>query len=149
MSDLRDLYQELILDHGKNPRNFRRKDDAPHHARGFNPLCGDQIEIFVTLGADEKVADVCFEGKGCAISTSSASLLTQTLKGKTIDEARVIFERFHELITGTSEPDVDALGKLAVFSGVRDYPNRAKCATLAWHTFIAAIEKQQDPVSTE
>ena len=149
MSDLRDLYQDLILDHGKNPRNFRRKDDAAHHARGFNPLCGDQLELFVTMGDDGKVADVCFEGKGCAISTSSASLLTQTLKGKTIDEARAIFERFHELITGTGEPDVDALGKLAVFSGIRDYPNRAKCATLAWHTFIAAIEKKQDPVSTE
>jgi nitrogen fixation protein NifU and related proteins len=149
MSDLRDLYQELILDHGKSPRNFRALPGASHHAKGYNPLCGDQVEMFVVLGDDGRVADVCFQGKGCAISTSSASLLTQTLKGKTPEEARQLFERFHDLITGTTSPDLEPLGKLAVFSGVRDYPNRAKCATLAWHTFIAALDKKQGPVSTE
>lgn len=149
MSDLRDLYQDVILDHGKNPRNFRAKPDASHHAKGYNPLCGDQVEMFVGVDANGVVEDVCFQGKGCAISTSSASLLTQSLKGKSIAEARALFERFHELITGAAPPDTDGLGKLAVFAGVRDYPNRAKCATLAWHTFIAAVDKTQDPVSTE
>jgi nitrogen fixation NifU-like protein len=149
MSDLRDLYQELILDHGKSPRNFRRRDDATHHAKGYNPLCGDQIELFVELDPQQRIQDLCFQGKGCAISTSSASLLTQALKGKTLDEANALFARFHELITGTAAADVEGLGKLAVFAGVRDYPNRAKCATLAWHTLIAALERKQDPVSTE
>ena len=149
MSDLRELYQELILDHGKNPRNFREDADATHSARGHNPLCGDQLNLYVTLGEDGNVADVCFQGKGCAISTSSASLMTQIVKGKTPAEARALFERFHELITGTDEPDVSDLGKLAVFSGVREYPERAKCATLAWHTLTAALEQQGDAVSTE
>lgn len=149
MSDLRDLYQELILDHGKNPRNYKKLDSASHHAQGYNPLCGDQCEIFVKVSPEQKLEEVCFQGKGCAISTSSASLLTQALKGKTIAEARALFERFHELITGTQPADAEGLGKLAVFSGVRDYPNRAKCATLAWHTLIAALDRKQDPVSTE
>jgi len=149
MSDLRDLYQELILDHGKNPRNFRATPDASHHAKGYNPLCGDQVEMFVVLDDAGVVNDVCFQGKGCAISTSSASLLTQALKGRPIAEARALFERFHELITGTTPPDTEGLGKLVVFAGVRDYPNRAKCATLAWHTFLAAVDKKQEPVSTE
>lgn len=149
MSDLRDLYQELILDHGKNPRNFRAKPDASHHAKGYNPLCGDQVEMYVVLDDVGVVTDVCFQGKGCAISTSSASLLTQALKGRSLVEARALFERFHELITGTAPPDTEGLGKLVVFAGVRDYPNRAKCATLAWHTFLAAVDKKQEPVSTE
>jgi len=148
MSDLRELYQELILDHGKNPRNFRAGDDQALHAKGHNPLCGDKIDVYITLGDDGKIADICFQGSGCAISTSSSSLMTQVLKGKDRAETEAIFERFHELITGTDEPDIDDMGKLAVFAGVREYPARAKCATLAWHTLVAALDNQ-DVVSTE
>lgn len=149
MSDLRDLYQELILDHGKSPRNFRSEAQPTHHALGHNPLCGDQIELFARVSDDGVIEDLCFQGRGCAISTSSTSLMTQILKGKTTADANALFERFHELITGTDAPQLDGLGKLAVFAGVREFPNRAKCATLAWHTLKAALDQTQDPVSTE
>jgi len=154
MSDLRELYQELILDHGRTPRNFRREEAANHHADGFNPLCGDQISLFVQVDADNRIQDVAFQGKGCAISTASASLMTQALKGKSLDDARTLFDHFHDMITGQENGDAasaheEALGKLAVFSGVRDYPNRVKCATLAWHTLNAALDGKNEPVTTE
>ena len=150
MSDLRDLYQELILDHTKKPRNFRKIEGAGSKADGHNPLCGDKITVFLIL---EKgvVSDISFCGSGCAISMASASMMTENLKGKTIAEVKTMFERFHELLTGHSEGpgDPESLGKLVVFSGVKEFPVRVKCATLAWHTMSAALEHQEEPVSTE
>jgi nitrogen fixation protein NifU and related proteins len=150
MSDLRDLYQDVILEHSKTPRNFREQPAANHKAEGFNPLCGDRFTIYVTLDGDT-VRDISFQGSGCAISKASASMMTQSVKGKTMAEAETIFERFHEMVTGhaaegSSESE---LGKLAVFSGVSEFPVRVKCATLAWHTMQAALEGKQDPISTE
>jgi nitrogen fixation NifU-like protein len=150
MADLRELYQEVILDHHKRPRNCRRPDDANRHADGFNPLCGDKVSVFVRL-EDGVVRDIAFQGSGCAISTASASMMTESLKGKSEAEAAEIFERFHDMVTGKTpaEADTSGLGKLAVFSGVRDYPVRIKCATLAWHTLRAALGNDDTPVSTE
>jgi len=150
MSELRDLYQEVILDHYRKPRNFREIDGATQKANGFNPLCGDRVTVFLLVEGD-RVADVAFKGIGCAISTASASLMTEALKGKTRAEAEAIFERFHDLVTGPLGTPAESadLGKLAVFSGVREFPARVKCATLAWHTFRAALEKKEAPVSTE
>jgi nitrogen fixation protein NifU and related proteins len=150
MSDLRDLYQDVILEHSKTPRNFRELPSADHKAEGFNPLCGDRFTVYVTLDGD-RIRDVSFQGSGCAISKASASMMTQSVKGKTMAEAEKIFERFHEMVTGhalTKENEPE-LGKLAVFSGVSEFPVRVKCATLAWHTLHAALEGTQDPVSTE
>jgi nitrogen fixation NifU-like protein len=150
MADLRDLYQEVILDHSKKPRNFRRMEGAVRTAEGFNPLCGDRVTVFVALEGG-KVKDVSFQGSGCAISTASASMMTEKLKGLTPEQAEEIFERFHDLVTGKG--DVAAapamLGKLAAFSGVCEFPIRVKCATLVWHTLKAALEGKQQPVSTE
>ena len=149
MSDLRDLYQEVILDHSKKPRNFRTLSEASHQAEGFNPLCGDRVTVFLKLDGD-RVSEVAFQGSGCAISTASASLMTEVLKGKTAEEARRVFARFHDLVIGRPVAgEGDALGKLIAFSGVGEFPLRVKCATLAWHTFKAALERRQDPVSTE
>jgi nitrogen fixation NifU-like protein len=150
MSDLRDLYQELILDHTKHPRNFRKMEEADAKADGHNPLCGDKITVFLTLD-DGIVSDISFHGSGCAISTASASMMTESLKGKTIAQARVLFQRFHEMLTGKSDVSMDSelLGKLAVFGGVKEFPVRVKCATLAWHTMNAALQHQEEPVSTE
>ena len=151
MSDeLRELYQELILDHNRRPRNRRAMADATAHADGFNPLCGDKVQVFVKLDGD-RIADVSFDGIGCAISTASASLMTTELKGKTLAEAREIFERFHAMVTGDPEARVadEKLGKLAVFQGVCEFPVRVKCATLAWHTLKAAIDRSKGQVSTE
>jgi nitrogen fixation protein NifU and related proteins len=150
MSDLRDLYQDVILEHSKTPRNFRELPAANHKAEGFNPLCGDRFTVYVTLDGDT-IRDVGFQGSGCAISKSSASMMTQSVKGKTLAEAEKIFERFHEMVTGhTPAPGNESeLGKLTVFSGVSEFPVRVKCATLAWHTLNAALEGKQDPVSTE
>ncbi len=150
MPDLRELYQQVILDHHKKPRNFRRPNDANKHADGFNPLCGDKISVFVRL-ENGVVKDIAFQGSGCAISTASASMMTESLKGKSEAEVARIFELFHDLVTGQTKGDVDAqsLGKLAVFSGVREYPVRVKCATLAWHTMRAALEGSQKTVATE
>jgi nitrogen fixation NifU-like protein len=147
MSDLRELYQEVILDHHKKPRNCRKLNDATCHVEGYNPLCGDKITVYLKLEGDV-VSDVSFEGSGCAISTASASMMTQVLKGKTRAEAEQLFRGFHDLLTteGGSERE---LGKLAVFSGVREFPLRVKCATLAWHTFRAALLGQDKTVSTE
>jgi len=150
MPDLRELYQEVILDHHKKPRNFRKLEDANKKADGFNPLCGDKITLFLKV-ENGVVRDVGFVGSGCAISTASASMMTECLKGKTEAEIEEIFERFHNLVTGKTPPETDsaALGKLAVFAGVRDYPVRVKCATLCWHTLRAALENVQETVATE
>ena len=149
-SDLRDLYQEVILDHGKRPRNFRPLPEANRRAEGYNPLCGDRETIFVKL-VDDVVEDIAFEGAGCAISTASASMMTESLKGKTRREAEALFTKFHDLITGEDKagPAGPALGKLEVFSGVREYPVRIKCATLPWHTLKAALNEEAQRVSTE
>jgi nitrogen fixation NifU-like protein len=149
MSDLRDLYQEVILDHSKRPRNFRTLSATANQAEGYNPLCGDRETVYVDLEGDV-LRDVAFQGAGCAISTASASMMTESLKGKTRAEADALFEQFHRLITSRDEtaPSPE-LGKLAVFSGVREYPVRVKCATLPWHTLKAALEGQAAPVSTE
>lgn len=152
MQELRDLYQEVILDHSKKPRNYRELEGATHRAEGYNPLCGDRFTVFLRLD-DEIIEDVSFQGKGCAISTASASMMTGLLKGKTRQEAKAMFGAFHELVTGQKAP-VDAggpmeLGKLGVFAGVQEFPVRVKCATLAWHTLHAALENKQEAVSTE
>jgi len=152
MSELRDLYQEVILDHGKNPRNFRVGEDANRLANGHNPLCGDKVRIYARVSDDGVIEDVAFQGSGCAISQASTSMMTQMVKGMNGSDAEALFARFHDLITGENDPtdeQLEALGKLAVFAGVREYPNRAKCATLAWHTVAAALDKNDDRVSTE
>ncbi len=149
MSDLRELYQELILDHGRKPRNFRELPDA-RSADGYNPLCGDEVHVFVKLDGNV-VEDVSFQGQGCAISTASASLMTQTLKGKTVTEAMELFQTFHELVTGRKDDEEsrDKVGKLVVLLGVRAFPVRVKCATLPWHTLQAALDEKKTPVTTE
>jgi nitrogen fixation NifU-like protein len=149
MSDLRDLYQDVILEHSKAPRNYRELPAANHKAEGFNPLCGDRFTVYVTVEGDV-IRDISFQGSGCAISKASASMMTQVLKGKTTAEAEQLFERFHGMVTGHA-PGNDAadMGKLAVFSGVSEFPVRVKCASLAWHTLLAALEGKQEAVSTE
>jgi nitrogen fixation NifU-like protein len=147
MSDLSDLYQEVILDHNRRPRNFRRIEGSTHRAEGYNPLCGDRVSVFVQL-ADDRIADVAFEGSGCAISKASASLMTDRLKGCTVGEARDLFERFHRMVTTPPDQPVEDLGKLAALAGVREFPVRVKCASLAWHTFKAAIDREEK-TSTE
>ena len=149
-SDVGDLYQQLILDHYRRPRNRRRLEHPDRAAEGYNPLCGDHIHIYLKLEGDV-VRDVTFEGGGCAIATASASLMTETLKGKTLAQAKAVFQRFHALLLGTARETAGpgGLGKLEVFSGVCHYPARVKCATLAWHTLDAALEDKPDVVSTE
>ncbi len=150
MADLRDLYQEVILDHHKKPRNFHKLEHANRQADGYNPLCGDKLSVYMHV-ENGIVKDIAFVGAGCAISTASASMMTESLKGKSEVEVKAIFERFHQLVTNHSESPVDpaTMGKLAVFSGVREYPVRVKCATLAWHTMRAALEEIQETVATE
>jgi len=151
MDDLRELYQATILEHNKQPRNFAKLANATHEADGHNPLCGDALTLYARVDAGGRVAEVSFQGSGCAISKASASLMTEYVKGKTIDEIVQVFERFHALLTappGTS-PSTDGLGKLAVFSGVREYPVRVKCATLAWHALKAALEANGEIAKTE
>jgi nitrogen fixation protein NifU and related proteins len=148
MSDLRDLYQEVILDHNRTPRNFGTLANANRESEGHNPLCGDRVRIFLHVEGD-RIQDIAFQGSGCAISTASASLMTEALKGKTVEEARGLFHGFHDLLTTGGEADSDRLGKLAVFSGVREFPIRVKCATLAWHAAQAALDQKDHPVSTE
>jgi nitrogen fixation NifU-like protein len=142
-----DLYQDLILDHSKHPRNCHAMADANRNAEGYNPLCGDKLKLYVKMDG-EVVKDASFVGSGCAISTASASLMTESLKGKTRDEALVLLDKFHNLLT-TDTPVSKDLGKLVVFCGVRDYPARVKCATLAWHTLKSALEGAAEPVTTE
>ncbi len=149
MSELRDLYQEVILDHNKHPHNFRELDGADRHADGYNPLCGDRLGVYVNLDGEE-IVDVSFLGSGCAISKASASLMTDAVRGKTLGEARQLFDQFLALVTDESaSKDDPGLGKLAVFAGVRDYPTRVKCASLAWHTLRAAVEDRHVTVTTE
>ena len=150
-SELRELYQQVILDHNKSPRNFRKIDDANKHAEGYNPLCGDRINIYMIIEGDI-VKDISFQGSGCAISKASASLMSSIVKGKTVREAEELFNKFHDLITGKLDDnfDLDELGKLAVFAGVREFPVRVKCASLAWHTMMSAVnEDKNKTVTTE
>jgi len=147
--ELRDLYQEVIFDHNRNPRNFRVIDDADRKVDGFNPLCGDRLTLYLKMDGDV-IADASFQGSGCAISTASVSLMTEIVKGKTEQEAEDLFKKFHEMTTGKDEQiNLEAVGKLAVLAGVREYPARVKCATLAWHTLDAALKNEQKAVSTE
>jgi nitrogen fixation protein NifU and related proteins len=150
MSELRELYQEVILDHNRKPRNFRKLEGANRNAEGHNPLCGDRVTVYLHLDGDT-VKDVSFEGVGCAISTASASLMTESVKGKRVDDALAVFDSFHEMVTSDPHnmPETARLGKLAAFAGVCEFPLRVKCATLAWHTMKAAIENETQPVSTE
>ena len=150
MSDLRDLYQQTILDHTRKPRNKHEMPNATSTADGHNRLCGDKIRLFLKLNAGV-IEDISFTGNGCAISTASASMMTEALKGKTLADAQPLFELFHTMLISPldQEPDLEALNKLAVFSGVREFPVRVKCATLPWHTLQAAIKNQDAPVTTE
>lgn len=147
MSDLHDLYQETILDHSRRPRNTGVLSEVTHSAEGYNPLCGDRLSLQLKL-ENGRITGIRFQGKGCAISTASASLMTEAIQGKTPEDAERAFQKFHSLLTEDRQPAPD-LGKLAVFSGVREYPMRVKCATLAWHTLRAALRGEQQPVSTE
>jgi nitrogen fixation NifU-like protein len=149
-NELRELYQQVILDHNKSPRNFRKMEHPDHHAEGYNPLCGDKIDVYLHV-ENGVVKDISFQGSGCAISKASASLMSAFVKGKSIEEAEEIFKRFHDLITGklSEDENIEDLGKLAVFAGVKEFPARVKCASLAWHTMISALSKNDETVSTE
>ncbi len=147
MTELNELYQEVILEHSKAPRNFRRPATTNHTAEGYNPLCGDRYTVFLDLEGNA-IRDIGFQGAGCAISKASASMMTQLVKGKTKAEAEKLFEGFHRMVTGEAG-NGDELGKLAVFAGVRKFPARVKCATLAWHTLQSALDGKQEAVSTE
>ena len=149
MSELSELYQQVILDHNKKPRNFRKLENASHTAEGYNPLCGDQLTIYLNV-ANDAVQEIAFEGSGCAISKAAASMMTQALKGKSKEQAEELFKEFHSMVTGelNEETDENSLGNLKIFAGVREFPVRVKCATLAWHTLHAALNKEAQ-VSTE
>jgi nitrogen fixation protein NifU and related proteins len=149
MSDLRELYQQVILDHNKKPRNFHKLETANHSAEGYNPLCGDQFNVYIQL-EDDRLKDVSFEGSGCAISKASASMMTQAVKGKTKEETEKLFDEFHRMVTGEldEENEPNQLGRLTIFAGVREFPVRVKCATLSWHTMRAAL-LEQGKISTE
>jgi nitrogen fixation NifU-like protein len=146
--DLRELYQQLVFDHYKRPRNQHVLGQATHHAEGHNPLCGDEVTVWIDV-ADGIVRDVAFEGGGCAIATASASLMTEAIKGRPVADVERIFEAFHRMVTGKDGGTHAGLGKLEVLAGVREFPLRVKCATLAWHTLHAALERDSKPVSTE
>jgi len=150
MTDLRDLYQEVILDHNKSPHNYREMADASRIALGHNPLCGDKMKLYVRIEGD-RIADVAFQGSGCAISKASASIMTDAIKGKTLAEAEALYGKFHDLVTGPPDLKADGagLGKLAVFSGVREFPARVKCATLPWHTLEMALKSANEVAKTE
>lgn len=150
MSELSDLYQEVILDHNKQPRNYRVMEDATRKSEGLNPLCGDQMTVYVKIDGD-RIQDVAFQARGCAISKASASLMTEGIKGKTADEVEALFQRVHAMLTTPRDEEVDEtdLGKLAVLSGVREFPSRIKCASLSWHALRAALRDENGKVSTE
>ena len=149
MSDLRELYQQVILDHNKNPRNYREMPDATAKVEGYNPLCGDHYTIFLKMDGP-KISEVSFTGSGCAISKASASVMSSTMKGKSKDEAETLFDVFHKLVMGdASGLSAADLGRLAAFSGVSEFPARVKCATLAWHTLKNALEGKEEKISTE
>ena len=147
MSALRELYQEVILDHNKSPRNFRTMADANRRVEGYNPLCGDHYTIYAVMDGDV-IKDIGFQGAGCAISKASASILTDSLKGKTKAEVKALFDKVHEMVT-TGKVNGGDIGKLAVFAGVHKFPARVKCAILPWHAVVAAVEGRQEPVTTE
>jgi nitrogen fixation NifU-like protein len=149
MSELSELYQQVILDHNKKPRNFHKLETANRNAEGYNPLCGDQLTVYMQL-EDEVVKDISFVGQGCAISKASASMMTQSIKGKSKQDAEILFDEFHRMVTGELDEETtpNHLGRLTIFSGVRDYPARVKCASLSWHTMRAALHGQET-VSTE
>ncbi|MHB8853398.1 MAG: Fe-S cluster assembly sulfur transfer protein SufU [Ignavibacteriaceae bacterium] len=149
-AELKELYQQVILDHNKNPRNFKKIENANHFAEGYNPLCGDRLNIYVELEGGT-IKDISFQGSGCAISKASASLMSSIVKGLPIEEAERLFEKFQAVITGkiTDEENIEEIGKLAVFAGVKEFPSRVKCASLAWHTMIAAFKQEEKSVSTE
>lgn len=148
--ELKELYQQVILDHNKAPRNFRKIENPSRFAEGYNPLCGDKINIYVNFD-NENISDISFQGSGCAISKASASVMTSMLKGKTRKEAEELFNRFHDLVTDKlgDNPEIEDLGKLAVFAGVRDFPVRVKCASLAWHTMMNALHDKDEKAVTE
>ncbi|MBI4888071.1 MAG: SUF system NifU family Fe-S cluster assembly protein [Acidobacteria bacterium] len=146
-TELQDLYQEVILDHNRRPRNFRALEQG-RKAEGFNPLCGDRITVYLAV-ENGVIRDVGFQGSGCAISKASASLMTESVKGKTVDEAKALFDRFQRMVTAPGETPIDNLGKLTVLAGVRQFPVRVKCASLAWHTFKSAVDARDEVVSTE
>lgn len=149
MSDLRELYQEVIFDHYRKPRNCHALDCANHKADGYNPLCGDQVTVYLQV-EDGVIKDLSFSGSGCAISTASASLMTEAIKGKKIEEVEHLFKEFHDMVTASEDTPHEDLGKLEVLAGVREFPARVKCATLAWHTLHAALKDHQSPsISTE
>jgi len=145
-----ELYQQVILEHNKNPRNCKKLENSTHHAEGYNPLCGDHLNVYLQVNGDNMIEDISFEGDGCAISKASSSMMTTALKGKSVKDAQKLFEQFHKLITGVLNPDKDehTLGKLAIFCGIWHFPARVKCASLAWHTMNGAIEKQET-ITTE
>ena len=147
MSGLNELYQEVILDHNKRPRNFRTIEPASHHAEGHNPLCGDRLALYVQVTGDT-IADVAFQGSGCAISKASASLMTDAVKGQTVAAATELFQRFHAMVTTPPDQAVENMGKLSVLAGVREFPVRVKCASLCWHTLKAALDREPI-ISTE
>ena len=148
MSDMRELYQEIILDHNRKPRNCGVLSCANHTADGHNPLCGDIVKVYLRI-TEGVIQEISFQGQGCAICTASTSLMTEAVKGKRVEEVRALYEGFHHMLTGVAEEQGVELGKLKVFEGVREYPVRVKCATLAWHTLSAAMEGDDEPVSTE
>jgi nitrogen fixation protein NifU and related proteins len=150
MSDLTELYQQVILDHNKKPRNFKVLETANREQEGYNPLCGDQLKLYLELDG-ETVKDIAFQGQGCAISKASASMMTAAIKGKTKDEAKTMFEEFQKMVKGELDPEAQEnhLGRLKIFAGVREFPARVKCASLSWHTLRAALEGSQEAVSTE
>jgi len=145
MSYQSELYQQVILDHNRNPRNFRAIEEHTHSCNGFNPLCGDKLKLFVRVDDNDVITDMSFEGTGCAISKASASMMTEFLKGKKLEDTRVIFDEFHKMVTGEFDPKGTDhhLGKLKIFLGVREFPARIKCATLSWHTLVCALENRQ------
>lgn len=148
MSELNDLYQEVILDHSRHPHNYGAMEGASRKAEGYNPLCGDQVTVFLKMAGD-KIEDIRFQGNGCAISKSSASIMTELVKGKTTAETAALFERFRQLVTGESKEEKDPTDKMAIFSGVSEFPTRVKCAVLSWHTLKSALENKNEQVSTE
>jgi nitrogen fixation NifU-like protein len=150
-NDIQQLYQEVILDHNRNPKNFRVMKDATHELDGHNPLCGDQYKIFVKVTSDKTIEEISFDGQGCAISKASTSMMTAFLKGKSLDEAKLVFDEFHELLKGDLDPENDEhqLGKLKIFSGIWKYPARVKCASLSWHTLNAILDGKKETVKTE
>ena len=148
MSDLNELYQEVILDHNRKPRNFHELSGASHSAEGYNPLCGDRLTLYLKVD-NGVIADVAFQGSGCAISKASASMMTDALKGRTVAEAQALFDRFHRMVTTAPDEAVEDLGKLSALAGVREFPVRVKCASLPWHTMHSALQNEAEPVSTE